>query len=198
MDRSQRGRRVPGRDIATQNALTGKPINDPHIVAVRGIRRSDVCFVLFAGPAAMAGPDSGAGEPVLLRPIAAPVARLAHRRGARDLFFLRVAIERRTLGLAAGIAFNLGLLAFFKYKFLFIDAAAPSSAAPGTADLLLRLPLPIGISFFVLHNISLLIDLGTPGRHWRRSNRRDTSEQPGWRWQMLLTAGDGCDWITRR
>jgi alginate O-acetyltransferase complex protein AlgI len=28
----------------------------------------------------------------------------------------------------------------------------------------LRLPLPIGISFFVLHNISLLIDLGKPGR----------------------------------
>jgi hypothetical protein len=40
-----------------------------------------------------------------------------------------VAIERPNLGLAAGIAFNLGLLAFFKYKFLFIDAATPSSQA---------------------------------------------------------------------
>jgi len=79
-------------------------------------------------------------------------------------FFLRVAIERRSLGLAAGIAFNLGLLAFFKYKFLFIDAATPSAVDPGAIDWLLRLPLPIGISFFVLHNISLLIDLGKPGR----------------------------------
>jgi alginate O-acetyltransferase complex protein AlgI len=79
--------------------------------------------------------------------------------------FLRVAIERRNLGLAAGIAFNLGLLAFFKYKFLFIDAAAmPAAVHPGITDLLLRLPLPIGISFFVLHNISLLVDLGKPGR----------------------------------
>jgi alginate O-acetyltransferase complex protein AlgI len=84
-------------------------------------------------------------------------------------FFLRVATLRRNVGLAAGIAFNLGLLAFFKYKFLFIDAATPSSQAlsyldPGAIDWLLRLPLPIGISFFVLHNISLLIDLGRPGR----------------------------------
>jgi alginate O-acetyltransferase complex protein AlgI len=79
-------------------------------------------------------------------------------------FFLRVAIERRNLGLAAGIVFNLGLLAFFKYKFLFVDAATPSSVDSGAIDWLLRLPLPIGISFFVLHNISLLIDLGKPGR----------------------------------
>lgn len=94
-------------------------------------------------------------------------------------FFLRVANPRPNLGLAAGIVFNLGLLAFFKYKFLLIDAATPSSQAlsyqvlsyqalsyqdPGAIDWLLRLPLPIGISFFVLHNISLLIDLGKPGR----------------------------------
>src|SRR5271167_737045 len=61
-------------------------------------------------------------------------------------FFLRVATLRRNVGLAAGIAFNLGLLAFFKYKFLFIDAARPSSQAlsyldPGAIDWLLRLPL---------------------------------------------------------
>jgi alginate O-acetyltransferase complex protein AlgI len=73
--------------------------------------------------------------------------------------FLRVAMVRRNLGLPAGIAFNLGLLAFFKYKFLFIDAATPSSVDPGAIDWLLRLPLPIGISFLVLHNISMLVDL---------------------------------------
>ncbi len=78
-------------------------------------------------------------------------------------FFLRLAIHRRNLGLPAGIAFNLGLLAFFKYKFLFINPAPPSFVAPDAIDWLLGLPLPIGISFFALHNISLLIDLSRRG-----------------------------------
>jgi alginate O-acetyltransferase complex protein AlgI len=83
-------------------------------------------------------------------------------------FFLRVAMDRRHVGLAAGIAFNLGLLAFFKYKFLFIDTGTPSAENLGAADWLLKLPLPIGISFFVLHNISLLIDLAKRGGAARR------------------------------
>jgi alginate O-acetyltransferase complex protein AlgI len=80
---------------------------------------------------------------------------------------LAMAIGRRDIWLPAGIAFNLGLLAFFKYKFLFIDGALPSLSGVGAIDFLLKLPLPIGISFFTLHNISLLADLangrgGTP------------------------------------
>ena len=77
--------------------------------------------------------------------------------------FLQMAVNRPKLGVSAGIAFNLGLLAFFKYKFLFIDAATPPSVDRGVIDWLLRLPLPIGISFFVLHNISLLVDLSKRG-----------------------------------
>jgi alginate O-acetyltransferase complex protein AlgI len=61
--------------------------------------------------------------------------------------------------LSMGIVFNLGLLAFFKYKFLFTDFSSLSSSDVGVVDFLLKLPLPIGISFFVFHNISLLIDL---------------------------------------
>lgn len=71
--------------------------------------------------------------------------------------FLVLALRNRAIWLPIGIAFNLALLAFFKYKFLFIDPAQLSGASP--ADFLLRLPLPIGISFFVFHNISLLVDL---------------------------------------
>ena len=71
--------------------------------------------------------------------------------------FLVLAFKNRAVWMPAGIVFNLALLAFFKYKFLFIDAAQFSGATPG--DFLLRLPLPIGISFFVFHNISLLVDL---------------------------------------
>ena len=81
---------------------------------------------------------------------------------------LILAWRSRAVWLAVGIAFNLGLLAFFKYKFLFFD---PLSISTGfsVADFLLRLPLPIGISFFVFHNISLLVDLTKDDRTRRPS-----------------------------
>jgi alginate O-acetyltransferase complex protein AlgI len=78
-------------------------------------------------------------------------------------FFLGIAMARRDLWLPAGIAFNLGLLAFFKYNFLFADPATPSPSDIGALDFLLKLPLPIGISFYVLHNISLMVDLTSRG-----------------------------------
>jgi alginate O-acetyltransferase complex protein AlgI len=80
--------------------------------------------------------------------------------------FLILAWRNRAVWLPVGIAFNVGLLAFFKYKFLFVDPASISSGI-SLADFLLRLPLPIGISFFVFHNISLLVDLTTKD-HIRR------------------------------
>jgi alginate O-acetyltransferase complex protein AlgI len=80
--------------------------------------------------------------------------------------FLILAWRNRAIWLPVGIAFNVGLLAFFKYKFLFVDPASISSGI-SLADFLLRLPLPIGISFFVFHNISLLVDL-TKKDHIRR------------------------------
>jgi alginate O-acetyltransferase complex protein AlgI len=64
--------------------------------------------------------------------------------------------DRRWLSM--GIIFNLGLLAFFKYKFLFIDSLQLPFSDDDVIGFLLELPLPIGISFFVFHNISLLID----------------------------------------
>jgi alginate O-acetyltransferase complex protein AlgI len=69
------------------------------------------------------------------------------------------ALERRTIWLPVGIGFNLCLLAFFKYKFLFFDPSSADLTGVAPLDFLLRLPLPIGISFFVFHNISLLVDL---------------------------------------
>jgi alginate O-acetyltransferase complex protein AlgI len=73
--------------------------------------------------------------------------------------FLALALENRRLWLPVGIAFNLALLAFFKYKFLFLDPHASRLSGVTPIDFLLKLPLPIGISFFVFHNISLLVDL---------------------------------------
>jgi alginate O-acetyltransferase complex protein AlgI len=72
---------------------------------------------------------------------------------------LVLAFDNRAVWMPVGIVFNLALLAFFKYKFLIVDAAAPHLTGVAPLDFLLRLPLPIGISFFVFHNISLLVDL---------------------------------------
>src|ERR1700730_3466793 len=73
--------------------------------------------------------------------------------------FLILALRNRSIWLPVGIGINLSLLAFFKYKFLFIAPASSGLAVVAPIDFLLRLPLPIGISFFVFHNISLLVDL---------------------------------------
>src|SRR3954469_3003498 len=72
---------------------------------------------------------------------------------------LVLAFENRTFWMPAGIVFNLGLLAFCKNSVLFVDAAAADPTGSSPLDFLLKLPLPIGISFFVFHNISLLVDL---------------------------------------
>jgi len=93
----------------------------------------------------------GYGQPELLPLLAVAVLG--------SYLFLILALEQRAVFLPLGIAFNLALLAFFKYKFLFFDPSAPALVGFAPVDFLLRLPLPIGISFFVFHNISLLVDL---------------------------------------
>jgi alginate O-acetyltransferase complex protein AlgI len=93
----------------------------------------------------------GWGQPELLLLLAAAVFG--------TYLFLILALRNRTIWLPVGIVFNLALLGFFKYKFLFVDPAWPSLTGFAPFDFLLRLPLPIGISFFVFHNISLLVDL---------------------------------------
>jgi alginate O-acetyltransferase complex protein AlgI len=93
----------------------------------------------------------GYGQPELLPLLAVAVLG--------TYLFLILALRNRALWLPIGISFNLALLAFFKYKFLFIGPASSGAAGLAPIDFLLQLPLPIGISFFVFHNISLLVDL---------------------------------------
>src|ERR1700728_5176014 len=93
----------------------------------------------------------GSGQPEVLPLLAVAVLG--------TYLFLILALRNRPLWLPMGIAFNLLLLAFFKYKFLFIGPPPLGAVDLAPIDFLLQLPLPIGISFFVFHNISLLVDL---------------------------------------
>lgn len=60
--------------------------------------------------------------------------------------------------LGIGILFNLLVLAFFKYKVLVIGSEESTKISNHIISWLLSLPLPIGISFFIFHNISYLVD----------------------------------------
>jgi alginate O-acetyltransferase complex protein AlgI len=81
-----------------------------------------------------------------------------------------------------GIAGNLGMLAFFKYRFLlFPELATPALGPQSVGEWLLLAPLPIGISFYTFHGISLLVDTlrGDAGvalvrREGRAKHLRDT------------------------
>src|SRR3954452_11871792 len=79
----------------------------------------------------------GYGQPELLPLLAVAVFG--------TYLFLILALRNRQIWLPIGIAFNLALLAFFKYKFLFVVPTSPSLVAVAPIDFLLKLPLPIGI-----------------------------------------------------
>ena len=72
----------------------------------------------------------------------------------------------------AGVAANLALLCFFKYRVLVYDAEL-KSATNSIGDWLLMAPLPIGISFYTFHGISLLIDA------WRGSTTIPSKDNVG-------------------
>ncbi len=85
---------------------------------------------------------------------------------AVDVVFSRQVVRGRNprAWAAAGVAINLGVLAFFKYnRLLGITFPSLLSAQSGPVHTLLLLPLPIGISFYTFHGISLLLDTFRPG-----------------------------------
>src|SRR4030088_991725 len=83
----------------------------------------------------------GYGQPELLPILAVAVFG--------TYLLLILALRNRSIWLPIGIAFNLAVLGFFKYKFLFIEPSAPVLTGVAPIDFLVKLPLPIGISFFV-------------------------------------------------
>ena len=69
--------------------------------------------------------------------------------------------RRRRAWMIFSVAINLGVLAFFKYFEFFVDSAISSLDALGVSvsEPLLRFTLPVGISFYVFHEISYAIDV---------------------------------------
>ena len=63
--------------------------------------------------------------------------------------------------LIAGVAFNLGLLGFFKYYGFFVESLVALLRPVGLAptSLLVKITLPVGISFFTFCGLSYLIDV---------------------------------------
>jgi alginate O-acetyltransferase complex protein AlgI len=86
--------------------------------------------------------------------------------------------EKRKLFATTGVVVNLLALSFFKYSPLFSRTFFDPTSSVGA--FLLSIPLPIGISFFTFHGISMLVDIyrgknieqyghliaESPGKHW--------------------------------
>ena len=58
-----------------------------------------------------------------------------------------------------GVVVNLAVLAFFKYDRLVYASLMGPAPAGGALGTLLAIPLPIGISFYTFHGISLVVDV---------------------------------------
>ena len=71
----------------------------------------------------------------------------------------------RTGFATAGVVANLAFLAFFKYKSLFLGGTVATDTA---LNWLLLAPLPIGISFYTFHGISLVVDVYRGDRSFSR------------------------------
>ena len=77
-----------------------------------------------------------------------------------DLIVRRMRSGQRPRGLlAVGVTFNLLILGFFKYAGFVADVLLPGEGLASVRASLQSIPLPIGISFFTFHMISLLVDL---------------------------------------
>ncbi|MBT8339769.1 MAG: hypothetical protein KJP07_07125 [Desulfatitalea sp.] len=68
-------------------------------------------------------------------------------------------IQHQKPFIAAGVIFNISILAFFKYNRLFYETIFGSfQSGDSIGQIILSIPLPLGISFYTFQGISLLCD----------------------------------------
>ena len=87
------------------------------------------------------------------------LAALALARAGRNASVGRAALSKKAI-LVFGIAFNLGLLVFYKYAGFIAQNLDHLPAWPSSGKIALQdLQAPLGISFFTFHALSYLIDV---------------------------------------
>ncbi len=86
--------------------------------------------------------------------------QLPERRGHRERAKKRAGGERRARWISgANIVLNLGILGIFKYYNFFVSEFAARFLDGDTSGLLVRLILPVGISFYTFQALSYSIDV---------------------------------------
>ena len=87
-------------------------------------------------------------------------------------------LAQNKMKLTCGIAFNLFLLGYFKYRNFFLEPlstfAASSTQSPWISS---DIPIPLGISFFTFQQVAFLVDL----------TRREVERPPLIRYVLFVT-----------
>ena len=131
-----------------------------------------VCLLLVASAVFY-----GWGEPKLL--ILLAISCAGNTLAAERILHWKFTRENETKAhhwLVVSITANLGLLAFFKYAGFIAQQLPPGWISAENVQGLMKIPLPVGISFYTFQGISLLVDV------WRR----DLEDA-----QMVKIAGKG-------
>lgn len=96
------------------------------------------------------------GQPILLILL---VASGSINAATSYLIFSSNEIWKKKTYAISGVAFNLAVLMFFKYSPLFGQLIENIASAKAVSEVLLLIPLPVGISFYTFQGISLVVDM---------------------------------------
>ena len=106
----------------------------------------------------------------------------------RIIFHRRGSVENPPAArhwLVAAVVLNLAFLAFFKYAGILASLLPAGWIPQATSESIRSIPLPIGISFYTFHAISLLVDV------YRRTVSEETQHRLGKQgWGRISSLGD--------
>jgi alginate O-acetyltransferase complex protein AlgI len=96
---------------------------------------------------------------------------------------MKTDFERKKLLTTAGVALNIGILCAFKYSPLFAKTLLSDFGEGSFGELLISIPLPIGISFYTFQGISLVLDVW-----WGKNSKKVKSYISDDYWTHLLNS----------